>query len=87
MTDKQHERNKADHRRRLGGFVDRVHRPGIWIANRLIASLARLYERGWISDISLVFLFGMALTAALAGPTARVSLLRPWSPRIRFGSR
>jgi len=60
---------------------------GIWIANRLIASLARLYERGWISDISLVFLFGMALTAALAGPTARVSLLRPWSPRIRFGSR
>ena len=39
---------------------------GIWIANRLIASLARLYERGWISDISLVFLFGMALTAALA---------------------
>ena len=39
---------------------------GIWIANRLIAGLARLYERGWISDISLVFLFGIALTAALA---------------------
>ena len=39
---------------------------GIWSANRLIAGLARLYERGWISDISLVFLFGMALTAALA---------------------
>jgi hypothetical protein len=39
---------------------------GIWGANRVIAGLARLYERGWISDISLVFLFGMALTAALA---------------------
>ena len=39
---------------------------GIWIANRLIAGLARLYERGWISDISLVFLFGIALTAVLA---------------------
>jgi hypothetical protein len=39
---------------------------GIWIANRLIAGLARLYERGWISDISLVFLFGVVLTAALA---------------------
>lgn len=39
---------------------------GIWIANRLVATLARLYERGWISDISLVFLFGMVLTAALA---------------------
>jgi hypothetical protein len=39
---------------------------GIWIANRFIAGLARLYERGWVSDISLVFLFGMAMTAALA---------------------
>ena len=39
---------------------------GIWIANRVVAGLARLYERGWISDISLVFLFGIALTAVLA---------------------
>ena len=39
---------------------------GIWIANRLIAGLARLHERGWISDISVVFLFGMAITAVLA---------------------
>jgi hypothetical protein len=39
---------------------------GIWISNRLIAGLARVYERGWISDLSLVFLFGIALTAALA---------------------
>ena len=58
---------KADHRRRIGaattlGFTAL----GIWIANRLVAGLARLYERGWVSDISLVFLFGMATTAALA---------------------
>src|SRR4029078_10289994 len=39
---------------------------GIWSANRLIAGLARLYERGWISDISLVVLFGIGLTDALA---------------------
>ena len=39
---------------------------GILAANRLIAGLARLYERGWVSDISLVFLLGTALSAALA---------------------
>jgi hypothetical protein len=48
------------------GLVIGFIAPGIWIANRLVAGLARLYERGWISDISLVFLFGIALTSALA---------------------
>jgi hypothetical protein len=39
---------------------------GVFIVNRFVAGLARLYERGWVSDISLVFLFGIAMTAALA---------------------
>jgi hypothetical protein len=52
---------------------------GIWIGNRLIAGLARLYERGWISDISLVFLFGIALTAVLDGfwPDSREDTMAP----------
>jgi hypothetical protein len=38
---------------------------GVWAGSQLVASLARAHERGWISDISLVSLFGLGAGAAL----------------------